>query len=230
MQSCRLLSVRPKRKFLTAGEAECRIKIARSGDALITVEHTLYGNKYEQERGRFASFTPETRRRHFDRLTARISRSAELIDGSADFENYPGKITYQLKVPAFVDIRNDYTMFELPGFDDFRRAVEVDRSERKLPWLSPDEVSLEYGYIIDYPENLTVSRLRDSRREVGRRGGAFYQETVLYGKNKISLNCRLNLAAGSFLPDEFGAVLQLNKLFNQSDTAGILFRRQEEKK
>ena len=230
LQSGHLLSVLPQRKFLTAGETECRIKIDNSGDAVIRMEHTLYGNKFEEENGRFAAFTPETRRRHFEGLAAQISRSAEFVEGSADFKNYPGKITYKVKIPAFVNPAGSYTMFELPDFEKFRRAVELDTPRRQLPFLRRNEVSLENEYIIEYPENFRVSRMRDSRREVGRRYGAFYQETVVAGKNTISINCRLHLPAESIPPEEYGAVLQLNKLFNQPGTAGILLRRAEEKK
>jgi hypothetical protein len=90
----------------------------------------FHGTAFGREHLRFAEFTPEERRRHYQEMTAALSQGAEAAGALVtDFSGYPGRVEFAVRVPGFAVREADYLYVRLPelleGFLDLRSDARV---------------------------------------------------------------------------------------------------------
>ena len=157
-----LLTAAGTREVLTPARPDgvslrCAMTIQPDGDVTATLVREYRGNDFEGEAERFARFTAETRRRHFEALASAVAPDAEIVSAAADFAGYPGRVTLQLRLPGYARRSGDFVRCPLPGFEMLRRAAATPGARRKLPYHSrATERSCEYT--VTFPETW---RLRD---------------------------------------------------------------------
>jgi len=137
---------------------KCDIKISSDGSAELLLKYHFSGNEFNREYERFANFTPEMRKRHFESLAHAISPAAEILAADAVFTAHPGVVTLKLRIPDFAVKVGRYYCFKLPEYAEFL-VLPGAASDRQLP-LQLQRNSRRHTYTITVPANWKLVRNR----------------------------------------------------------------------
>ncbi len=137
-------------------ELESKISIRGSGDATLAVNCRYSGRYFENEAERFAKFTPELRKRHFQHLAAAISPAAKTVSAEVLSAGEFFEIKMVLEIPRFAVQQGKYVSCDLPGYALWQNVFRgITPQTRQLPFVRPaHDISLKYT--VTFPEKWQV--------------------------------------------------------------------------
>ncbi len=129
------------------------IRIAENGDAVIMSRDAFYGNAFRAFHRKFAEFPPEERRRYYQELTAKVSQGAKAVSELVtDYESYPGRRRFMVRVPRYAVRSGEYLYFTLPS--PLERILRLRADRRTNPWYRPARTEARAEYEIILPGTL----------------------------------------------------------------------------
>ncbi|MCK5529057.1 MAG: DUF3857 domain-containing protein, partial [Kiritimatiellae bacterium] len=91
------------------------MSISETGDAVITKRVLFYGAFYGAKKKQYAEMTPEKLDRYFQSLISGVSQGATRVGKLVhDFSEYPGMVTFTVRVPDYAIVTGDKIYFKLP--------------------------------------------------------------------------------------------------------------------
>ena len=190
------------------------IAMHNDGGARVAVTVRCFGKIYETENKRFSGMTPEFFRRHFEKLASKLSPEATIFGKpEVDFSKYPGIVSYTVDVPDFASPIGKYLSFDLPGYRELLKIVDVGE-ERKTPYVNfVGDVRLEYEIIL--PENHRPTTRADGRRTMGAPGAIIYTGKSRSFGNRIYIGHQLLCYPGIIDSSESVAVDDIHRRLNR---------------
>ncbi|MCQ2377771.1 MAG: DUF3857 domain-containing protein [Victivallaceae bacterium] len=191
-----------------------RIAMRADGGARIAVRSRCFGNFFEREKRRFAELTPEFFRRYFEGKAAGFSPGAVVIGKPrVDFSVHPGVVSFIVDVPDFAARIGEYLSFDLPGYREMLRVVNVGE-DRRTPYVNQiGDIRVEYEIVL--PENYRPTTRPDGRRELGMPGTILYNGQSRYSGNKIFIGHHFLLYPGVLIGAEAVAANDIHKRLNR---------------
>jgi len=179
-------TILPKLRCESSIRRKFNIAMYPNGSATVTVESIYYGNNYEDMKRKLFKMTPEWQRRFFDAQVLAYSPTARLVNTpQVDFEGHPGRITLTFEQPDFAVNKENFLTFELPGFQELTKAVDVGCNRTTPFWSRGEDLRIEYQ--IRYPDKYAPSTKADGRREFGNAGVISYLGRSSSSTGKISI-------------------------------------------
>lgn len=219
----RLQVIRPRRKSESSVSLSYAIDLRANGSAEIQVRRQVTGTDFENENRRFAEMTPEQKRIFFEELVSGFSQSAKLAGKpKIDFDSYPGRLEYTVRVPDFAAAADGYMQFELPGFSELAQRVATAEKSRRTPvWRNkPSRISLEYR--IHLPSGYRVVADRPERKELGSFGSSAFYEYFEPGESTLRIDCGLTLPVELVPPLDYNKLTELQRELSKLASSRII--------
>ena len=135
-------------------DMEYSLKFIEDGSILISSNFSFYGDNFESSNRLFSEFSPEERKRYFQKTVSELAQSAVPITKFAtNFNTYPGKVRYAVKVPDYVVKDGKYLYFKLPQ-SMLKHIIRTGIEKRKNPYIQSSYIRFKTKYLIELPENL----------------------------------------------------------------------------
>lgn len=194
----------------------CELEVAPDLSAVAALNWEYRGSEFGVEAERFARFTPETKRRHFEDLAAAVAPDAEVLAADADFSAYPGRVTMKVRLPGYARRAGTFVRCPLPGADLIRWTASVPTAQRRLPYrLHAAERSCEYT--VKFPDKWQL------RRESGTAAEGF-SETLKLDRGQAVIRQKFSAPERILSPAEYAKYLETDRHVNSPDAGRLLFR------
>ncbi len=159
----RFFTIHVDEKYRNVAIPHTSVTVAADGSALYERTVLYYGLQCASRKRFFAEQTPEQRRRYYQELVAGISQSATAAgELETDFESYPGRVTYKVKIEDYGTCDGDYMYFGIGN--PLTGMLNLRADSRKMPlylWGRVDQketirlvLPAEYGNVLMQPQNL----------------------------------------------------------------------------
>lgn len=130
------------------------LTIEKDGTALLTWTKESFGTAYASGKKFFSEMTPEERTRYQQEQVAAISQSAILTKSlAANFNVYPSRETFSVKVPHFAVQTGDYLYFNLPR--TVQRLFNVHQKTRENPLAFSSITRLKIDTTVTLPKEFS---------------------------------------------------------------------------
>ncbi len=184
------------------------VKLDDSGNAAIIMEYRFRGKYFETEAERFAKFTPEFRKRHFQSLAASISPGAKNISGTAAGSKDLFTVKVQFYVPGFARRTGRYASCEVPGYEFLRNIYTgITPQKRDLPFfMAAHDVSLKYTVAVPEKWKCVSGGMNGNFT-----GGNYSGQINISGGNRL------------LSPAEYAAEAEKAQQINRAESGKILF-------
>lgn len=154
LNSAKLEIIKPEKNMESRLELEYSLKLINDESILISATKFTYGDNFESNNRLFSEISPEERKRHFQKVVSQIAQSAiPITKFTSDFNKYPGKIHYAVKIPDYVVKDGNYLYFKLP-FDYLKNLIVTGIEKRKNPYFQNKYQNIRIKYFIELPGKL----------------------------------------------------------------------------
>ena len=208
------------------------MSVSESGDALITKRVLYYGLYFGAKNKQFAEMTPEKLDRYFQSLISRVSQGATKVGKLMhDFSNYPGEVTFTVRVPNYAIVTTDQLYFKLP---ESLAGLFSLRSEKRInPMFQPGTQDKELSVKVELPKEYSVSIMPQSWScsdvgglELDITVAEWNQSTTANNRNGDELYMVYNAAAvvkpSVISPAHYNALLDVDKRLSHKRSRTIL--------
>jgi transglutaminase-like putative cysteine protease len=192
------------------------VEVETNGDAMVTCETKLFGSAFAAFHRRFAELPPEERRRHFLEMVAELSQAAEAQgDLVTEFDRYPGRQWFAVKIPRFAIRSGNRLYFTLPGETPQLAALRADR--RTHPLYRSDLFTMTLNYRVVLPQGTTSLDVQPEPIAWTLPGGIGTVDFAVSpvreegGRKVIEMDRRVELGEGIVSPNDYPALLDFNR-------------------
>ena len=200
----------------------CDIILAGDLSAKVKLRYGYEGSFLEEEKERFANFTPPLKKQYFEKIAAAVSPEAKVV--SAAFDPAAGEqLEIILQIPGFGRRNGKFVSFPLPEYRHILANAAIPAKKRNSPLLLDEVRDIHLNYSVSVPESFILCR---------NRGTGYIDFGSVYWSNdfekskdgryifELELNYRQN---GLLYPDASGNLQNIVKEINHNNTKYILF-------
>lgn len=182
------------------------VSLFDGGAATIRIVRDYYGTSFAAENWNLAQMRPEEKARYFQELVSAVAQDAKPVGGLAtDFDTYPGRESFTVKVDHYAVSDGRFLYFDLPGAPRF---LPASGDLRVLPLLDKDdrreEVRVELSLPPGYSHLLIAPRARSLTAPDGA-GTAVI--TSQFGHGRWLLTYRLDREPAVITPGDYPKAL-----------------------
>ncbi|MBT3286893.1 MAG: DUF3857 domain-containing protein [Victivallales bacterium] len=229
LRSGRVKILAPEESLRNRTERDYDLTIDAKGNATIRKTTRYYGGSHGSRKKFYGELPPEERRRHFQKLLAGLSQSAEPVGGLVtDFASYPGTETYTAKIASYAVRDGKYLYFNLPAIHGNLFGLRAD--ERTNDFYQGGDMDIGFTTTIHLPEGFAAPLLSPEQLNAKVPGGlgtvSVQRATGKDGKAIIFIHTA-KVAAGVIPADLYPELFELNRRLGQSSARTVLLQATE---
>ena len=194
----------------------CELEIGADLAAVAVLNWEYRGSDFGVEAERFARFTPEMKRRHFEDLAAAVAPDAEVLAADADFSAYPGRVTLKVRLPGYARRAGKFVSCPLPGVGLIRSAAAVPTAQRRLPYQL-DAAQRSCEYTVKFPDKWQLRRRSGAASEG-------FSETLKLDRGQAVVRQKFSAPERILSPAEYAKYLETDRQVNSPETGRLLFQ------
>lgn len=203
------------------------IDLLPGGNAHITWRTIYHGTDFADQRKFYAELSPEERRRHAQTLLSDLAQAAVCTtDLQADFDQYPGIVSFAADVPDFAVLTGEYCTLELPA--SLAGLLPLSDDERSNPLQWPTRLQRRIEISLRLPSDFrTAEILPEDFRWTSPQGRGHVaitrQSTQSIGELRFLYEA--DLWPELFTSESYPDLLELNRRINHPASRAIILRR-----
>ena len=210
-------------------ETAYHVRLDAGGNATIEKTVRYHGYDFAYAHRRYDEMTPEELRRHHLDQISEIAQAAR-ADGDlvTDFEGYPGLERFAVTVDKFAVRDGDHLYLNLPENLVYLSLPGTDTREGDLHWPYLDRTSVQV--IVELPEEFTTVLLAPSDidwQAPGDAGTVRVRVMQEASPARLVINCEIDLAAAVIAAEDYGQLLEIQRLLSHPRMRTIVLHRSE---
>ena len=198
----------------------CTIGLKDDDSADLTLGYTFCGNTLEQEKERFARFTPALQRQYIERSATALAPGAQLTGYSFDPDRQP-QLTVNWHIPRFASRTGRFVTFQLPEYCKLEDIFRFSSRTRQAPYLFRTDQFIRLSYRITGAENYTL--IRNIYPEQTALSGIYWRRDYHRDGTAHCLDYLLQIRSNMSDPAIFTRLTGLSGDINHNDSKMILF-------
>ncbi|OPL14079.1 MAG: hypothetical protein AVO34_06165 [Firmicutes bacterium ML8_F2] len=216
-----------------AQDSSYRIQLADNGDAVIQKKILYYGNEFAEFHKLFSQMPPEKRRRYFQEQVTALSRGAKLLGKYlVDYDTYPGKEEFSVRVKEYAIRQDDFLYLKLSGL--IGNMAGVGRDQRQNPmyrnYFHKGSVDIE---VVLPDKAVSMEKIPPGKLQFNiPRAGTISMETrsIPDGQSlpsRLRITQKVNMEPMVVLPDEYLQLLEMCRILSQPKTGMVLIKMEQ---
>jgi len=207
-EKIKILSAKDK---MTKTVSNYNIVLNDDGSADYTVSFLNYGDNFAQSNKKFSQLTPENRRIYFENIYSEISLSATPVGNPiTNYDLYPGKTEYFLKIDSYYDRYLEYNSIILPV--NFFNVLPVATKSRNFPYYQKSILEFETNVTLKVPDGYKIVLSPQDLKYTLPYDKGEIKITSKVDNNTLSLNAKVKLIPAIYTQSEYEAIYKVHNI------------------